>query len=106
MIKHSVGAQGFKHGLTRQVQRLVIALRGADQGKDVNGMFEERRLAKLHILLKSDSSPQKSAVNLLGCIVEGKLEKRNDNALLHKRCAESSDNLEEILEPFGHLRNV
>lgn len=75
MIKFSVGAKGLKHGLKMQVQRLVIALRSADREGNDDEDFEERRLAKLHVLLRSDSCPQKSAVNLLGCIVEGRLEK-------------------------------
>lgn len=112
MIKFGVGAKGLKHGLKHRVQQLVIALQSAYQeGNDVGGDAEERRLAKLQVLLRSESQPQKSAVDLLGRLVEGRHEKNRlqcgqDSAQLQKRCAETPENLEEILEPFGDLRRV
>lgn len=116
MIKFGVGAKGLKHGLKRRVQQLVLALQSAEHVQnddDASGAesSEARRLAKLHILLRSESQPQKSAQDLLGRLVETKHEKTRlqcgqPSAQLHKRCAETPENLEEILEPFGDLRSV
>lgn len=117
MIKFGVGAKGLKHGLKRRVQQLVLALQSAEQERSdekvdaIEEGGEERRLAKLHVLLRSESQPQKTAADLLGRLVETKHEKNRlqcgqPSAHLQKRCAETPENLEEILEPFGDLRSV
>ena len=111
MIKFNVGAKGLVHGLTRQVQRLVVALRSADRESEEDGKRSDSGLAKVHVLLKSDTAPQRTAANLLGCLVETRLEKERlqcgqSNSELHRRAAETSDDLEKILEPFSCLRRV
>lgn len=98
MIKYNVGAKGLIHGLKRQVQRLVLALRSTETDEVLG-----KQLAKLDILLKSEGSPQKSPVNLIEC--------RDDkcgyeDGLLQKRAAETTQGLAEILQPFGYLRSV
>jgi len=92
MIKFNVSGKGLAHGLRRQVQRLVFALQPprcheADHCGD-NGS-EDRHLAKVTVRVSN------------GNAVSAGIHSRFNGA-----APKVSDDIEEMLEPLGHLCGV
>jgi hypothetical protein len=92
MIKYNVSGKGLMHGLRRQVLRLVCALQpmdeGKDDGNDVDSSEECPGLARVMIKISSGNSVTQSLKAQFG------------------EAQRISEDIEEILEPFGHLCGV
>lgn len=91
MIKFNVGGKGLTHGLRKQVQRLVDALKLPAFEGDENGTGG-RRLAKLNIRVSNGNAVLDSIKSQIVRDREGSVR--------------VSEDLEEMLEPFAELRGV
>jgi hypothetical protein len=92
MIKYNVSGKGLMHGLRRQVLRLVCALQPMQEEKDVGSEVDPSKecpgLARVMIKISSGNSVTQSLKAQFG------------------EAQRISDDIEEILEPFGHLCGV
>jgi hypothetical protein len=93
MIKYNVSGKGLMHGLRRQVLRLVCALQPLEEeGKDVGSVVGSEEecpgLARVMIKISSGNSVTQSLKAQFG------------------EAQRISEDIEEILEPFGHLCGV
>lgn len=85
MIKYNVSGQGLTHGLKRQVQRLVDALR--DDGQE-----DHRRLSRVSVRVQNGDNFLEAR--------KGDLVRQRDGSL------KSDDDVAEMLEPFSDLYGV
>jgi hypothetical protein len=89
MIKFNVDANGLRHGLRTQVRRLVEALQ-ASNGSSTT--IDDHRLARVYIRVSNGNGVLEE---LKSCIVQ------------ERECSvKVSEDIEEILNPFGQLRGV
>lgn len=96
MIKYNVSGKGLMHGLRRQVLRLVCALqplegeeeKGDEEGGSVGGGEECPGLARVLIRVSGGNAVTQSLKTQFG------------------EAQRISKDIEEILEPFGHLCGV
>ena len=90
MIKFNVGGRGLTHGLRRQIQRLVNALRSPVQNDGAES--DDRQLAKVNIRVSNGNA-------VLDALKSDIVRQREGGIKV-------SEDLEEMLEPFGDLRGV
>jgi hypothetical protein len=89
MIKFNVDGNGLTHGLRNQVRNLVGALQASNES-DVS--VDDRRLAKVHIRVSNGNAV---------------LDALKSNIVLEREgSVKVSEDIEEMLEPFGQLRGV
>ena len=88
MIKFNVSGKGLTHGLRKQVQRLVYALGPHMRSPDE----QDRRLAKVSIRVVNGNAFLDQVKSDVVRKSEGRIR--------------GSEDLEEMLEPFGELRGV
>ena len=89
MIKFNVDGNGLTHGLHRQVRSLVEALQ-ASSGSDA--IAKDRRLAKVYIRVSNGNA-------VLDALKTSIVREREGSIKV-------SEDIEEMLEPFGELRGV
>ena len=89
MIKFNVDGNGLTYGLQSQVQRLVNKLQ-ASNGSDLD--VEDRRLAKVLIRVSNGNA-------VLDALKSNIVRQREGRVKV-------SEDIEEMLEPFGQLRGV
>lgn len=89
MIKFNVQGKGFVHGLRAQVQRLVVALEGPQNDNETD---EDRRLAKVNVRVSNGNA----VVDAL----------KSDSVREREGGGKVSEDIEEMLEPFGYWRGV
>ncbi|KAL1590612.1 hypothetical protein WHR41_00564 [Cladosporium halotolerans] len=89
MIKYNVSGKGLVHGLRRQVLRLVGALQPVDaEDMATDKSTEEQGLARVIIRISNENAVMQSLKAQFGEVQK------------------ISEDIEEILEPFGHFRGV
>lgn len=117
MIKFNVQGKGLTHGLTRQVQRLVNAMREEEEGR---GEGEVRRMSKVVIRVSNGNSvidsikdnARQQRGNDGGGNIEHKCNIKSINRSPCPACSppqaqvKVAEDLEEMLEPFADLRGV